>query len=178
MVMLMCGSIGFSSCIGSFPLSRKLLNWNQNIGSKFANVVEFFLFWVLPVYVVSVIADVLVLNSIEFWGGGNPVASNDVGKVQHIKGKDGNYLVKRNADGYEVTNEDKNVTVELKYDEKEDSWSVLADGRSTKFMSFIDQDHVLIYLPHGETMEVELSQAGVMAFRNAIESDAAFMAVR
>ena len=64
----------FSSCIGSFSLTNKLLAWNKTVGNKFVNELVFFAFWVLPVYEVSALADVLVLNSIEFWSGGNPVA--------------------------------------------------------------------------------------------------------
>ena len=70
MVTLLCSCIAFTSCIGSFKLSNKVLSWNKQVSnSKFVNEVVFFCFWVIPVYEVTTIADVLVVNSIEFWSG-------------------------------------------------------------------------------------------------------------
>ena len=74
-----------------FSLSNKLLNWNRNIDNKFVNELVFIAFWILPAYEVCAIADVLVLNSIEFWSGDNPAA--DVGSVKKVDGKDGVYTV-------------------------------------------------------------------------------------
>jgi len=66
-------SLVSTSCIGSFSLTNKLLSWNQQVGNKFVNELVFFAFWVLPVYEISALADILVLNSIEFWSGSNMV---------------------------------------------------------------------------------------------------------
>ena len=66
-------SMMLSSCVGRFSLTSNLLNWNRQVGNKFVNELVFFAFWILPVYEVSALADVLVLNSIEFWSGSNPV---------------------------------------------------------------------------------------------------------
>lgn len=74
-VILSC-SLMFSSCIGSFSLTNKLLGWNGNVSSKFVNELVFVAFHIVPVYEVSVLADILVLNSIEFWTGSSPVADN------------------------------------------------------------------------------------------------------
>ncbi|MDE5626998.1 MAG: DUF3332 domain-containing protein, partial [Candidatus Amulumruptor sp.] len=86
-----------SSCIGSFALTNKLLGWNRQIDSKFVNELVFVAFWVLPVYEVSALADLIVINSIEFWSGNNPVSAS----TQTIKGANGErYLVERDAAGY------------------------------------------------------------------------------
>ena len=74
MALVLAGSMTFTSCIGSFALSNKVLAWNQQVGSKFVNELVFFAFWIVPVYEITTLADVLVLNSIEFWSGSNPVA--------------------------------------------------------------------------------------------------------
>ena len=78
----LASSVLFSSCIGSFGLTNKLLSWNSNIDSKFVNELVFIAFWIVPVYEISALADVLVLNSIEFWSGSNPVA--DAGTVKTV----------------------------------------------------------------------------------------------
>ena len=66
-ILLAGTSLVFTSCIGSFGLTNKVLSWNRNIGSKFVNELVFLAFWILPVYEVTALADVLVINSIEFW---------------------------------------------------------------------------------------------------------------
>ena len=99
----MSGSIICSSCIGSFGLWSSLKDWNNNIGNKFVNEIVFLAFHIVPVYEVAYLADVIVLNSIEFWSGSNPLA--DVGSVKTVKGESGEYLVQTNEDGYTITKE-------------------------------------------------------------------------
>ena len=77
LVMALTGSMMMSSCIGSFSLTNKLMDWNNQIGSKFVNELVFIAFWIVPVYEISALADVLVINSIEFWSGENPVDNKD-----------------------------------------------------------------------------------------------------
>lgn len=157
------GSMLFSSCIGSFGLTNKLLSWNRSIDSKFVNELVFIAFWIVPVYEISALADVLVINSIEFWSGSNPVA--DAGTVKTIDGKDGIYTVETKADGYHIQKEGEEKGVDLVFDETEQSWSVEADGETTKLLKFNGEDEVVMYLPDGKEMSVELSQAGVLAFQ-------------
>ena len=123
-IVLIAGSLTCSSCIGSFSLSNKLLSWNQSIGSKFVNELVFFAFWTVPVYVVSLLADTLVLNSIEFWSGDNPVAQGK--KV--IEGNDGKYLVECDGKGYTITSMNDQSSVRLDFDVDTKTWSVLSDG--------------------------------------------------
>ncbi|MDE6682966.1 MAG: DUF3332 domain-containing protein, partial [Muribaculaceae bacterium] len=53
-------SLTFTSCIGSFTLTKRVLAWNKQVSNKFVNELVFFAFWVLPVYEVTALADVLV----------------------------------------------------------------------------------------------------------------------
>ena len=75
LVLALGGSMLFSSCIGQFALTNQVLSWNKQIGSKFVNELVFFAFWVLPVYEVTTVADLLIINSIEFWSGTNPLTA-------------------------------------------------------------------------------------------------------
>lgn len=163
----LASSVLFSSCIGSFGLTNKLLDWNRNIDSKFVNELVFIAFWIVPVYEISALADVLVLNSIEFWSGSNPVA--DTGTVKTINGKDGVYTVETKTDGYHIQKEGEEKAIDLVFDETDKSWSVKADGEATKLLKFTDNDKVVMYLPDGKEMNVELNQAGVLAFRQVAE---------
>lgn len=172
MAVLLSGSIMFSSCIGSFALTSKLHSWNNNVGNKFVNELVFLAFCIVPVYEVSLAADWLVLNSIEFWGGGNPVADN----TQHIKGENGNFLVQTHKNGYTITNEDTNTKVELVFDKTDRSWSAIANGKNVKLMTFIDDNHVNMYNASGEAMTIELSKAGVLTYKDIVEKQNTFFA--
>lgn len=155
-------SLSLSSCIGSFALTNKVLDWNRSIGSKFVNELVFIAFWVLPVYEITGVADILVINTIEFWSGDNPVAKNET-KV--IDGKDAKYLVKQDPEGYTITNLSDNTEVRFAFDAADNSWSINAGGETRKFMTFVDDSHVKMITPSGNFETVELSQAGVYAYQ-------------
>jgi len=159
-------SLGLSSCIGSFALTNKLLSWNNTVGNKFVNELVFFAFWVLPVYEVAGIADLLVINSIEFWSGDNPVACG----TKVIEGNDGRYLVDCDGKGYTITNETDGSVVRLDFDADDQAWSVqLPDGSAYPFLTFVDDTHVKVPgVNPGEYSVVELSEAGVLAYQQAV----------
>lgn len=166
-VLLVATSLTTSSCIGSFSLSNKLLSWNNQIGSKFVNELVFFAFWIIPVYEVSLLADTLVLNSIEFWSGDNPVAKGK--KV--IEGNDGKYLVECDGKGYTITSMNDQSAVRLDFDVDTKTWSVLSDGKEYPFMTFVDDTHVKMITPEGDMQLVEISQAGLMAYQQIASSN-------
>lgn len=163
-ITLAC-SMTFSSCIGSFALTNKVLSWNKQIGSKFVNELVFVAFWILPVYEISAIADVLVINTIEFWSGSNPVSANST-KV--VDGKDARYLVQQDSKGYTIKNLNDNTEVRFAFDATDNSWSVELNGESHKFMTFVDDSHVKMITPTGDFQTYELSQAGVYAYQQVV----------
>ncbi|MCM1051747.1 MAG: DUF3332 domain-containing protein [Paenibacillus sp.] len=152
----------FTSCIGSFALTNKLLTWNQSLGSKIVNELVFIGFWILPVYEVSALADVLVINSIEFWSGSNPMASGK--KV--IDGQDGRYIVECDGKGYTITSDNDGSKVRLDFDVAEQTWSVaMPNGQNIDFMTFIDDSHVKMPATDGSSMIVDLTEEGLLAYR-------------
>lgn len=166
--LVLTGSIMSTSCIGSFALTNKLLSWNKQVGNKFVNELVFFAFWVIPVYEVSCLADVLVINSIEFWSGDNPVASGK--KV--IDGKDGRYIVECDGKGYTITSENDKSVVRLDFDKEDQTWSVaVPGGDSYELMTFIDETHVTMPAPDGTRSIVELSDNGLMAYRDMVTAN-------
>ncbi|MCM1532839.1 MAG: DUF3332 domain-containing protein [Ruminococcus flavefaciens] len=151
-----------SSCIGSFALTNKLLSWNRQIDSKFVNELVFVAFWILPVYEVSALADILVINSIEFWSGNNPVTASS----QTVTGTDGQkYLVESDATGYTITTEATGEVVRLDYSAEENAWDVTAAGTTSRLMTFIDDTHVALPTVDGRQAIVEVSADGLMAYR-------------
>ncbi|WP_300502185.1 DUF3332 domain-containing protein [uncultured Duncaniella sp.] len=161
-VLTLCGSMLTTSCIGSFALTNKLLSWNQQIDNKFVNELVFIAFWIVPVYEVAALADVLVINSIEFWSGDNPVACG----TKVIDGKDGRYIVECDGKGYTITSENDKSVVRLDFDKEDQSWSVaLPNGESYELVTFIDETHVSVPGMDGSRNVVELSENGLMAYR-------------
>jgi hypothetical protein len=75
-------TVGFAGCYGPFNLTRKLHKWNGTMGSKWANEAAFLGLAILPVYFFATLADAVVLNSIEFWSGKNPVTAKNVKSIQ------------------------------------------------------------------------------------------------
>lgn len=171
----LASSVLFSSCIGSFSLTGKLLDWNHGIDSKFVNELIFIGLCIVPVYEIAVLADALVINSIEFWSGSNPVA--DAGTVKKVETNEGTYAIETKADGYSIQKEGEETAVELVYNKDDNSWNVEADGEARKLLEFKGDDKVVMFLPDGQSMEVELSQAGVLAFQQVAQS-ASFYAAR
>ena len=159
--LLIAGSsLTFSSCIGSFALTNRVLDWNKQIGSKFVNELVFFCFWILPVYEVTALADVLVINSIEFWSGNNPLtASTKVVDTDH-----GRYTIACDGKGYDVT-APTGETMRLNFVEDTRTWSFETNqGEDIPFMTFVDDTHVKMLAPDGSMNMVELSDHGVMAY--------------
>lgn len=169
----LASTVLFSSCIGSFNLTSKLLDWNKSVDSKFVNELVFLAFWIVPVYEISILADLLILNSIEFWTGDNPVA--DAGKVEKISTQSGVYTVETKENGYSIQKEG-GEAVDLVFDKADKSWSVDAQGESHKLMRYTADDRVVMYLPTGEEMCVELNQAGVLAFKQVANGFAYYAA--
>ncbi|MDE6304609.1 MAG: DUF3332 domain-containing protein [Paramuribaculum sp.] len=164
-ITLLCGSmLPLSSCIGSFSLTNKLLSWNRQVDNKFVNELVFFAFWILPVYEVAGAADLLVLNSIEFWSGSNPMEAS----AKTVEGSDGSrYLVESDADGYTITSETDGSVVRLDFRSDDRAWDItLPSGESHRLMTFVDDTHVS--LPGCDS--VELSGEGVAAYRKLATS--------
>jgi len=166
-ILTLAASMMFTSCIGSFSLTNKLLSWNKNISNKFVNELVFVAFWILPVYEISGLADILVLNSIEFWSGSNPVAKG----TKYIDGKDGRYMVECDGKGYTITSENDGSVVRLDFDEDSRSWSTDINGEKVVFLTFVDDTHVKLPTPSGDYKIVETTQEGLYAYQaEAMES--------
>jgi len=94
LITLLSFTVLASGCYGGFNLTRSLYKWNGNIEAskdKQANTVVKSLVMVVlvivPVYGLAALADGLVVNSIEFWTGKNPVEVN--GKPAKRAGAEG-----------------------------------------------------------------------------------------
>ena len=100
---LMAGATMYSSCyVGSYGLFNSYAKWQTHMtSSKFVNAIVGFIIGPIAGGV-SLLIDTLVLNTIEFWSGSNPMQAN-IGKTQQVLGSDGRYYaVTTTKNGYEV----------------------------------------------------------------------------
>ena len=97
-ITLLCaGMIVLSGCYGKYACFNKLLAWNGTLGNKWLNSIVHFAMNVIPVYGIALFVDFLVLNTVEFWTGSNPLASGD---SYFEKDAEGNSIAAvKNADG-------------------------------------------------------------------------------
>ncbi len=164
--LTLSGTMLFSSCIGSFGLFNRVLSWNQSVDNKFVNELIFLALWIVPVYEIAGIADVLVLNTIEFWSGSNPMAK--AGEVKKVKGENGDYLVKTLENGYSIAKDGENASVDLIYDAEQNTWNVVSGNDRAELLKMNNDGTAEMTLPTGEKMTVTLDAQGVVAARQTV----------
>ena len=160
-VCLLAGSFLFSSCmVGSWGLFNKYAKWQTHMSdSKFVNAIVGFVLGAVC-YPICFLVDSLVLNSIEFWSGDNPVASN-IGKTKNVMGQDGRlYAVKTLKDGYEVTDPNGVVTL-FTYNKEANSWSMSQNGLTKEIFRFNEDGKSIKVTMNGEERDFSLNEQGV-----------------
>jgi len=123
------------SCIGSFQLTNNLYSWNQSeVGGKWGSELVFVAFVIIPVYAVTLLADGIVLNSIEFWTGSNPMAMN--------KGEKETQIVQKGDDTYKLTAEKNKLHIkkiagensgeegEFVWNDETQNWTFVGEGKT------------------------------------------------
>ncbi len=85
LALALAASVVFTGCFGSFSLTKKAYDFNKGLGDKW---IQWVVFLVIggPVAGITFTVDALVLNSLEFWTGSNPVASGDTFHQTDAKG--------------------------------------------------------------------------------------------
>ena len=166
MSCLLAGTFLFSSCfVGKFGLFNKYANWQTHMTSnKFVNAIVGVILGPI-VGSVCLLADTLLLNSIEFWSGSNPVQAN-IGTTKQVMGKDGQYYaVTTLKDGYEVKAPNGEVT-HLIHNAESDSWSVEQNGVQQELFRY-NGDGTIKVTVNGETQDFTLNERGVADARMA-----------
>jgi hypothetical protein len=85
---LLIASVLLTGCTGPFALTKNLHKWQTNVSEDpWAEEVVFLGCAIFQVYSVCMLGDALIFNSIEFWGGENPIqkASAPVGNEMCLR---------------------------------------------------------------------------------------------
>lgn len=169
-------AIGFaqSSCIGSFKLANKVHKWNQGLGNKFVNELVFLVFIVVPVYEISLLIDGLILNTLEFWTGSNPMAMKTGDQETKIVEQNGlKYQVTASQNRFDFTQlegSEKGAKGALVYNPAKQTWSYEGNNKSIKLIELTKQGTANVFLPNGEIINVDNTQNGIATLQAIIKS--------
>lgn len=73
--LAMAAALGTTSCVGPYNAFNSVASWNSRVSdSKFLNELVYIGMYIIPVYGIASLGDALIFNSIEFWGGENPIS--------------------------------------------------------------------------------------------------------
>ena len=175
-VCFMAASLLFSSCfVGKYALWNKYINWqNHMTSSKFVNAIVGFI--LVPIVgSICQLVDILVLNTIEFWSGSNPVQAN-IGKTKNVIGEDGCvYAVTTLKDGYDVKSPTGEMTY-LRHHAENDSWTIEQNGVSQELFRYNADGKTIRTTINGQTKDLSMDEAGVYQAR-MMANDGTFFAM-
>lgn len=159
-VLLATTSVMMSGCYGSFSLVSRLHDWNGNVSQKkFVNELIFFGLCIIPAYEIACLGDALIFNSIEFWGGNNPIAMNE-GEVEEtdVLHEGQMYKVIKSRNNLTVAEVTGEARVDFRYFPKEKAWYMMEGENKVKVVEMKD-DAVFTYLPNNKTLVFDRSNA-------------------
>ena len=158
-LLLVTTSVMMSGCYGSFALTSKLHRWNGQVSNKkFVNELVFFGLCILPAYELACLGDALIFNSIEFWGGNNPIAMNE-GETEEmdVVRKGQTYHLTKTLNNLEISQADGD-SVHFRYFPEEKSW-YLMEGESKVKVVEMKKKTVFTYLPNNKTLAFDQNNA-------------------
>jgi hypothetical protein len=155
--------IQLQGCYGNFNLTRKVYAWNGSLGDKWIKSVVMFVLFVIPVYGVAGLVDYVLLNTIEFWTGSNPVTLRAGEKeVQIVQWKGGEYKLTATTnrlDVEEITVGKQGRTASLIFDIRTQSWIAASGASRNTIIEMVGEDGQIANLihPDGHKQRVELA---------------------
>lgn len=170
-------SIGQSGCYGPFKLTKNLHEWNSTVGSKFVNALVFFAFIIVPIYGVTVFIDGVVLNTIEFWTGDNPITMGENDKDVQVVKKDGNkYRITATKNKFHIEQlqgENKGDTAELIFDPENSSWNLKDGNKELQKLIQVNEEANLIqiYKPNGQILTFDQNTTNLALIKAKLETE-------
>lgn len=148
-------SIFEAGCFGSFKLTQAIWKFNRGIShDKWIQWVLFLPLAIFQVYSIGALADVLVLNSIEFWTGRNPVTADGSPWEKEVLLADGTtaHMVAEDEDTLRITHRDKVIRL------RKEAGSLLTLDEEGNLLSVVreaDGGAIERVAANGETRRIE-----------------------
>ena len=146
-------SVAIGGCYGPFRLTSKLHHWNGQVSQKkFVNELVFLGMCIIPAYEICILGDGLIFNSIEWWGGRNPISMKD-GQQEEVKfayeGQE--YKVTKTKDQMTIALVNSDQKVDFRYFPEEKSWYQMNGENKVKVVEMKGKQ-VYTYLPNAKTL--------------------------
>ena len=93
-----------------------------------------------------------------------------------VKGEDGNYLVETLENGYSITKEGEETSMQLLYDAATSTWNVTSEDVTTELLKINGDGTAQMTLPNGEGLTVTLDEQGVSTARQLTMTNTYFAA--
>ena len=150
-VTLIAGlSLVQTGCIGSFSLTKKVFEFNRDFDNIYVQEALFIGMLIIPVYEVSTLVDALILNLIEFWTGDNPIA--------HVNRRNELIDVTKGSNSLTFNNKNTNEQLKIFFDNQSNTVYAEVNDELIKLIEYLpDTGEALIFLPHGESQVIYLS---------------------
>lgn len=153
-----------SSCLGEFKAFTSLKDWNNSVtGNRFVNNLLFWVLWIIPVYSLFMLADLIIFNLLEFWTGSNPLGlapGQSESQLMTYNGKD--YIMTATKDKMTLTDAEGKFVSALTFDRESNSWSVTQDGQTTEVVSIDNFDGENVYYTvnskDGQSMKINANE--------------------
>ena len=159
------GALMQSGCIGSFSLTKNVLEFNQDVtDNKFINEIVFLAFCIVPVYEVTVFVDAVILNLVEFWTGDNPLG--------YVNEKDELITLEKVGDEYVMKNQTTQEEMKVIVDTKTNTVYAFNGTEKIKLIVFNNANkEVTVFLPNSETKTVDLNTTTAADFRKELSGN-------
>jgi hypothetical protein len=130
----LCTLLVQSGCYGSFSLTNKIYDWNDSaIDNKFGKSLLFWVLCIIPVYGFCALADIVILNLIEFWTGSNPISMKEGDYEQQLVERNGvHYKMEATRNKLAITPLDgpkAGKTTAFIYRASDKTWNIETDGK-------------------------------------------------
>ena len=131
-----------TSCFGKFALVGKIYKFNDGIMGndllgRFVKSLVMWAMYIIPVYEIGALIDLIILNLIEFWTGSNPLAMAP-GQIETqfvtLKGK--SYKMTAEQGKMTILDLTTSKTTTLFFDKNSTAVSILKDGEMVKVADY------------------------------------------
>jgi len=138
--------LSVAGCFGNFALTRKVYTFHNGIaGNDFiGKVVKCLIFWIAGhfVYGFTTFVDAVILNTLEFWTGSNPLAMNEgETEIRYAEAEGVEYKIvtsKNRWDISEVNNPER--TVAIVWDDVELAWYFVSGDDSHRIVEMTSDE--------------------------------------
>ena len=121
-------AILLSGCYGSFQLTKNVYDMNGRVSDNgFVKSVVMVGMFIIPIYEIAGLADILIFNSLEFWTGENPISMKEGERRRQLIHANGTqYQVDAIRDRSEIVdmNDSDGAVHALVFDRESGSWAI------------------------------------------------------